>query len=893
MASKPGRRPQTPPPPPQPQQPQPEQQQRRWDKLLTFQHFQTTSLSKHSYGYVQGSMKALIESEFSRLRGITYLDHAGTTLFPQSQLTKFMDDLTKNIYGNPHSQHISSKLTYDTIEHVRYRVLEHFNTTSEDYSIIFTSGSTAAFKLVAEAFPWKPASSEDGGSRFCYLTDSHTSVVGIRKIVQAMQGSSIAVKPEDILLSEKSNGAVYQPACKTPHLFCYPAQSNFSGTRYPLSWIEVLKSGRLSPMTTPGEWFVLLDAAAYVSTSSLDLAAHPADFIPISFYKIFGFPTGLGALLVNNRVAHFLRKTYFGGGTAAAYLAGEDFYVPRKSVSERFEDGTISFLDIIALKHGFDVLERLTGGMENIKQHTFALAHYTYTVLVALRYPNGAPVLQIYSDTEFNSPETQGPIINFNVLDDNGVIIGYSQIEKMASLHNIHVRTGCFCNTGACQRHLRISNETVRKNLQAGHICGDDIDLIDGHPTGSVRISFGYMSTFEDAQTFLKFIIATRLGKADRKLPFQITPGETAAISVEPVGQDERVNEHETGKLPQEDVLLQAELNNSSVTVNAMDVCPPETELGGGLTCTGAVDGGFPPLIIINVYIYPIKSCAALEVTKWPVGNQGLLYDRNWMVVNHNGICLSQKQEPRLCLIKPLIDLQQKTMVITAEGMEPIDVPLDENSEEYQICQSKVCADRVNMYDCGEKISEWLSKFFGHHCRLMKQSSNFKRSANKKHRKDPPHATTASLSLVNEAQYLLINRASVLELHQLLNASDENGTKELLPMRELIRRFRANIVINGTKAFEEEKWDEISIGSLHFLVLGPCHRCQMICIDQQNGQRNQDVFQTLSSIRERKVNFGVYLMHEPSDSSSTHLLSVGSQLLPVLKDIENNSSPSS
>ncbi|XP_074060712.1 molybdenum cofactor sulfurase isoform X2 [Macrotis lagotis] len=852
MASEAGRRPKP-------------QQQQQWDRLLTFQHFQTTSLSRHSYGYVQDGMKALVESEFSRLR------------------------------GNPHSQHISSKLTYDTIEHVRYRILEHFNTTSEDYSIIFTSGSTAALKLVAETFPWRPASSENEGSRFCYLTDSHTSVVGMRKITEAKKVPSISVKPEDILLSQKSNGAVYEPACKTPHLFCYPAQSNFSGTRYPLSWIEMLKSGCLSPMTIPGEWFVLLDAASYVSTSPLDLAAHPADFIPISFYKIFGFPTGLGALLVNNRVAHFLQKTYFGGGTAAAYLAGEDFYVPRKPISERFEDGTISFLDIIALKHGFDVLERLTGGMENIKQHTFALAHYTYTVLVALQYPNGAPVIQIYSDTEFNSSETQGPIINFNVLDDNGCIIGYSQIEKMASLHNIHVRTGCFCNTGACQRHLKISNETIKKNLQAGHICGDDIDLIDGHPTGSVRISFGYMSTFEDAQTFLKFIIAIRLGKVDSKLPFQITLGGTE----EPVGQDVTVNGHETGKLSQEDVLLPVELNNSSMTKKAMDFHSPETEPGSGLhiaplISTAALDGGVAPLLITNIYIYPIKSCAALEVTRWPIGNQGLLYDRNWMVVNHNGICLSQKQEPRLCLIKPLIDLQRKTMVITAEGMEPIDVPLDEdNGEEYQVCQSKVCADRVNTYDCGGKISDWLSKFFGRHCRLIKQSSNFKRSTNKKHRQDLSHDTNASLSLVNEAQYLLINRASVLVLHQLLNESDENGTEELLPMRELIQRFRANIVINGTKAFEEEKWDEISIDTLHFLVLGPCHRCQMICIDQQTGQKNQDVFQTLSSTRERKVNFGVYLMHELSDSALTHFLSVGSQLLPVLKDTENYSLPSS
>lgn len=76
----------------------------------------------------------------------------------------------------------------------------------------------------------------------------------------------------------------------------------------------------------------------------------------------------------------------------------------------------------------------------------------------------------------------------------------------MASLYNIHLRTGCFCNTGACQKFLILSNEQIKNNLSAGHICGDDVDLIAGKPTGSVRISFGYMSSFTDAQTFLNFL---------------------------------------------------------------------------------------------------------------------------------------------------------------------------------------------------------------------------------------------------------------------------------------------------------------------------------------------------------------------------------------------------
>lgn len=215
-----------------------------------------------------------------------------------------------------------------------FRILQHFHTSAEDYTVIFTSGCTAALKLIAESFPWIPEGTKQPSSRFCYLTDSHTSVVGMRGITASMNVLSVPIKPKEILLA-KSRLPAEEQNCTTPHLFSYPAQSNFSGTKYPLSWIQDIKSGKLCPIKIPGKWFVLLDAASYVSSSPLDLGVHQADFIPISFYKIFGFPTGLGALLVNNRIAPLLRKTYFGGGTAAAYLAGEDFYFPRKSIAER------------------------------------------------------------------------------------------------------------------------------------------------------------------------------------------------------------------------------------------------------------------------------------------------------------------------------------------------------------------------------------------------------------------------------------------------------------------------------------------------------------------------------------------------------------------------------
>ncbi|XP_075350266.1 molybdenum cofactor sulfurase [Mycteria americana] len=847
---------------------------------LSFRAFQAACPAGYEYGY-GGSLSHLREREFPRLRGITYLDHAGSALFPESLLKAFTDDLRNNVYGNPHSQNISSKLTYDTIEHVRYRILQHFHTTAEDYTIIFTSGCTAALKLVAEAFPWIPEGTKQPSSRFCYLTDSHTSVVGMRGITASMNVLSVPIKPKEIL-SEKNRLPAEEQNCTTPHLFSYPAQSNFSGTKYPLSWIQDIKSGKLHPIKIPGKWFVLLDAASYVSSSPLDLGVHQADFIPISFYKIFGFPTGLGALLVNNRIAPLLRKTYFGGGTAAAYLAGEDFYFPRKSIAERFEDGTVSFLDIIALKHGFDVLEKLTGGMEKIKQHTFALAHYSYTVLSTLKYANGAPVVRIYSDTDFSNPDVQGPIINFNVLDENGEVIGFSQVDKMASLYNIHVRTGCFCNTGACQMHLGISNEDIQRNLQAGHVCGDDIDLVDGRPTGSVRISFGYMSSFEDAQTFLKFIIATRLSKSDTEIPFQ---SSVTKLTTEPV-PDDHPSFNNADKLSPIPHISDRELRNylpeTKTTVNWQ---PPEAEVESmraavSETAVPTCRRSGKPITVTNIYLYPIKSCSAFEVTEWPVGNQGLLYDRNWMVVNQNGVCITQKQEPRLCLVNPSIDLKKKVMVIQAEGMDPIALSLEENTgKEAMIYESKVCSHRVKTYDCGERIAEWFSLFLGRPCRLIRQSSDMNRS-HQKNTKGLASATNISLSLVNEAQYLLINVASILQLKEHISARLE----EPLEIEELIRRFRANIVISAPESFEEEEWAEISIGALRFQVVGPCSRCQIICIDQQSGERNKEFLQSLSAARGRKTNFGIYLMNQPLCSSFPDILSVGSQVLPVLEE---------
>ncbi|XP_026997805.2 molybdenum cofactor sulfurase [Tachysurus fulvidraco] len=830
-----------------------------FNRLCTFESFKEI-WPYYTFGCEQ---QELNRREFSRLKDITYLDHAGTTLFAESQVKAFYEDISRNIYGNPHSHNPSSKMTHDTVERVRYRILEHFNTSPDEYSVIFTPGCTAALKLVAETFPWTSATDEHSGSQFCYLTDNHTSVVGIRGVTGPQGVGTVPVFPQEIEARAKASQVMMntQDECIVAHLFCYPAQSNFSGRKYPLRYVRGIQGQQLYPACEHrGRWFVLLDASGFVGCSQLDLKQHPADFVPISFYKMFGFPTGLGALLVRNEVAELLKKKYFGGGTAAAYLVGEDYFVPKSDISGRFEDGTISFLDIISLHHGFDALHRLTGSMMNIQLHTFGLAHYTYTILSCLCHSNTQPVAQIYCDSEFENTTDQGAILNFNLLDSNGQVIGYYQVDKMACLFNIHLRTGCFCNTGACQTYLGISSQEVKANLQVGHVCGDNIDLIDGRPTGSVRISFGYMSTFEDCQCLLKFIVDCFVEK-----PLRLNQERLARLKS--TGKAETSVYREMTSLPIErpmPVMNDLNISPASVSKDAIPKADQNSENAYKLT---------------NIFIYPIKSCAAFEVTEWPLGPQGLLYDRMWMVVNENGVCLSQKREPKLCLIHPHICLNSKTLCLEASGMDPITVPLEISKEKHgsKTCQSKVCGDRVQTVDCGERVSDWLLEFLGKPCSLIRQSPSFVRDMKMATGKG---ACRPALSLVNEAQFLLINRASVeLLLNHVINREDSSNDCTSFDMMQLINRFRANLVISGSKPFEEEDWTCVKIGSTQFQVAGKCSRCQMIGIDQTSGTKSQEPLRSLSDCRSGKITFGVYLNHLLQKSSPYPVLSVESHVM--------------
>jgi selenocysteine lyase/cysteine desulfurase len=252
-----------------------------------------------------GVIDELRHREFSRLDrlGHIYVDYTGGGLFGESQVRNHMDFLTRSVLGNPHSTNPTSALATERVVSCRKRVLEFFNADPDEYVLIFTSNASGALKLVGESYPFSE------GDQFLLTFDNHNSVVGIRAFDRVKRASTryLPVEPPDLRVSEAALDTYLMGSPESRNkLFAFPAQSNFSGVQHPLEWIS--RAQELG-------WDVLLDAAAFVPTNRLDLGRWNPDYVTLSFYKMFGYPTGVGALLARRPALKKLHRPWFAGGT--------------------------------------------------------------------------------------------------------------------------------------------------------------------------------------------------------------------------------------------------------------------------------------------------------------------------------------------------------------------------------------------------------------------------------------------------------------------------------------------------------------------------------------------------------------------------------------------------
>ncbi|EFJ44557.1 hypothetical protein VOLCADRAFT_64703 [Volvox carteri f. nagariensis] len=436
-----------------------------------------------------------------------YLDYTGSSVYCQTQLENVFSELRQCMFGNPHSANPSSSFTSDRVEEVRDMVLKYFNASPADYQVVFTKSATDALKIVGETFPWSE------GSMFRYLRENHNSVLGIREYALQGGGTFQAVNESfvDRWAMRGDSAGDHSPAntrfpAPTYSLFAFPAEDNFAGVlKYPLSWVR----GVQSRSTDSHRWLVMVDAAAYVPTQPLDLSQTPIDFVDLSFYKMFGYPTGLGALIIKTNLVPLLRKVFWGGGTVALATSEDNFHVLKCRPSDRLEDGTVAFLDVIAVKHGLNMMAKL-GGIAKIQAHVACLTEWLYSRLASLRHSNGAPMLAIFGKHHMPN-HRQGGIVNFELLKPDGSIFSYKTVEKEAAGAGFHLRTGAECNPGACYNYLGVQESEVESLAGKKEGCEDDVEFIRWVevPLGSVRASLGWWSTFDDVYALADWIERT------------------------------------------------------------------------------------------------------------------------------------------------------------------------------------------------------------------------------------------------------------------------------------------------------------------------------------------------------------------------------------------------
>lgn len=439
----------------------------------------------------EASFAELRTREFGRLdrAGLAYLDFVGAGLHAESQLSAHHALLARQVLGNPHAESGPSLTSTAILDGARARILRFLEADPTEYVVIFSANATAAIKLIGESFPFTP-----GGH--CVLTaDNHNSVNGVREYA-ARAGAALHYLPlgADLRLADPQPD-LPQPTGGSPALLAYPAQSNFSGVRPPLALIDAAQARGYD---------VLLDAAALLPTAPLSLATHHPAFVPISLYKLFGYPTGVGALVARREALARLRRPWFSGGTVDYVSVAHGLHQLRP-LAEGYEDGTPNFLDIAALEAGFDLLERV--GMARIAQHVLRLAMELLGELGSLTHRDGSPLVTLYGPRDFRD---RGATVVFNVLDRRGRTVPFGRVIERAREQNVALRGGCFCNPGASEAAFRFPPDRSRRCLESGRpdftierfakCLGPDVAV------GGVRASLGLASNGRDVRRALAVV---------------------------------------------------------------------------------------------------------------------------------------------------------------------------------------------------------------------------------------------------------------------------------------------------------------------------------------------------------------------------------------------------
>lgn len=277
------------------------------------------------------------------------------------------------------------------------------------------------------------------------------------------------------------------------------------------------------------------------------------------------------------------------------------------------------------------------------------------------------------------------------------------------------------------------------------------------------------------------------------------------------------------------------------------------------------------------LWIFPIKSCAGITVQQAQLLATGLQWDRAWMVVDEQGVFLTQRQLPRMAWIQPQIDSAAGCLRVQFAGLEPLQLPLalpfmDRTAARLPV---QVWSSHVQAWDMGDAAAQWFSTALQRSCRLVRFDPSQQRWSNRKWTGgiDAPNQFADGYPL------LVTTSAAVAALNQRLQAQGHAAIDGV--------RFRANIVLNGLAEHEEDFLETLWVDSAEPVAIRlakPCSRCPIPNIDPLTAQASPEVGATLAQYRQDArldgaITYGMNAVVAQGSGQSLHVgQRVGGQL---------------
>lgn len=707
----------------------------------------------------------------------------------------------------------------------------------------------------------------DRGYWYGYHADSHTSLVGVREAASA--GSTCFLSDHEVeeWLSNKINpspsSSEETKETKFLGLFAYPAQSNMNGRRLSLSWPGQLRSSNLPRHTNV---FSLLDAAALVSTAQLDLSdpITAPDFTVLSFYKTFGFPD-LGALIIRKQsIEPLLSRKYFGGGTVQVVSCMKEQWHIKK------EDSIHEFLEDGSLP------------IHSIVALDCALRVYSRLF--------GNPEL-VSSHTSFLSREL------YNRL---------SSLRHGNGQHMCRIYKASSSNYGDCLTQGPIIALNFL-DYKGNYVSNSEIEKLA--LIRNIQFRTGGLCNPGGIQTLL--------GLAPWELKRNFSAGYRCGL------ENDIMRGKPTGVI-RLSLGAMSNLNDITAFVELVKEYFVEYQDLKPLAIPTS-----PTYYIERLTIFPIKSCGSYEILgDWDVHAQGLAFDREWCVLRQgSNRALSQKEYPKMALIKPRIDLENGFLHVEYHQSK-IKIPLSADPRQYKAQnQSQLCNNNtINLQTYTSKeTTNFFTNAIGTPCTLARlptyssgpnNNNNTTTTRHSKPHLQPHHPNNLPPNQPpntpqNPSQTLLTNESPILtiSLSSLNHLNSQIKLSHGKPAQASV--FRANILLgehpppsqnqNPTASptpehpYAEDTWRHMRIipsspsspsPSIYFTFPSPCRRCQMICIDQDTAERDREPFCTLAKTRRRMGNvlFGLHTVFLGVGGERGARIKVGDIVVPIKEE---------